>query len=758
MPHPPGDRRLEEVAAFRERLVASLRVGHGLGVVFGLRLVSGPVPHLTLGCSDPTSARWAGRVLFPAYGRASWVRRAVPTPENRSVVRWGSRVRDWPEPLREPSDGPSAVDCVALAMSGVTPGVEVRWGFRPCPATWNRPRDTGTERFYSPPEERRAGERPPHFRKPEAAPVVRTCPLFWKASLSVALPPGEADQLVSVERVGSAIEVALRSGRANGVRLSRGRFHLPWLASGFFISEEELACVLPGLACAVGRLEGRTVDGLPVLPLGRSLTGRVVGPPVEEGQGRHLAVLGETGMGKSSTLVAIARKASTLGGVILFDPLGETARAFLSGLSTDERVRLVEVAPHGQAVGINALEGIGGKDTDPVLSDRRLNDIVHALRRVRSGRYVDSNYWGPRLEEMLTRSVSAAAAFPSGTLADAHTLLATGGRTRQVVPPEAQEAVRELSDRVRERPDDAEGARRLLYEVVRSPVLHRMLCERKPTLHARELVETGRIAVISGDASAVGESVARYLLAVYLALVWSELLARSSNPKTFVVLDESQWFSHESLAEMLRLARRRNVHVVLATQTVGSLPDAVADAVWTNVSDFIAFRGSPEEARELSRATHGLSVEEVLALPRGHAAVLLGKGNSVEWVRTAGRPTGPSGRGSVDEGEAPSASAPEGDETEPGKEGSPATVEAVLAWIAERARRQPSGEPLRVELAELRRLVDPQGRAVREAGARLGRAGALVSAARSAGGAVWVVDTTKIPALPSDTPPSSGAS
>jgi hypothetical protein len=458
-------------------------------------------------------------------------------------------------------------------------------------------------------------------------------------------------------------------------------------------------------------------------------------------------------MGKSSTLVAVARKASTLGGVVLFDPLGETARSFLSGLSTEERSRLVWVSPGGRASGINALEGIGGRETDPVLSDRRLNDIVHALRRVRSGRYVESSYWGPRLEEMLTRAVRAAASFPGGTLADAHTLLATGGRTRQVVPPEAQAAVRELSDRVRERPEDAEGARRLLYEVVRSPVLHRMLCERDPVLHARELVTAGRVAVISGDASVVGESAARYLLAVYLALVWSELLARPSNPKTFVVLDESQWFSHESLAEMLRLARRRNVHVVLATQTVGSLPEAVADAVWTNVSDFIAFRGSPEEARELSRATRGLAVEELLALPRGQAAVLLGKGNSVDWVRTTGRPTEP-GSWSRDREVSPTDLPPEAGSPEPPAQPTAATVETVLEWLLGRARALPPGEPLRVELSELRGSVDPEGRAVREAGARLGRAGAFLAGARSGGGPVWVIDPSKIPAATEGTPPS----
>ena len=525
----------------------------------------------------------------------------------------------------------------------------------------------------------------------------------------------------------------------------------PW----FPLAEDEVACVLPGfeggsaLSGGMGRPD--VPDGS-ILPLGRSIEGRVIGPPVEATQGRHLAVLGETGMGKSSTLVAVARRAAKHGGVVLFDPLGETAKSFVAGLSDQERARLVRVSPTVGAVGINALEGIGDRETDPVLSDRRLNDLVHALRRVRSGRF-EASYWGPRLEEMLTRAIGAAAAVPSGTLSDAHTLLATGGRTRQLVPAEALEAVRELADRVRERPDDAEGARRLLYEVVRSPVLRRMLCERDPSLHAANLVEAGRIAVISGDASVVGESVARYLLAVYLALVWSQLLARPSNPKTFVVLDESQWFSHESLAEMLRLARRRNVHVVLATQTIGSLPEAVAAAVWTNVSDFVAFRGSPEEARELARATSGLSVEEILALPRGHAAVLLGKGNAVAWIRTAGRPPEPEGPPSEPEESRETDGSPS-QGLEPTHDRPEAKTEEVLDWIRSRSQHQGTDDTVRVDLANLRELLDPEGRAIREAGAILGRAGALVSSARSEGRATWTIDLARVPPRSADADPS----
>ena len=461
-----------------------------------------------------------------------------------------------------------------------------------------------------------------------------------------------------------------------------------------------------------------------------------------------MAILGETGMGKSSLLVAVMRRAVREAGGVVFDPLGETARARRAELGPGEQARCLWVAPDSPDVGLNALEGIGSGETDdPVRSERRLNDLVHALRRVRAGRYVDSAYWGPRLEEMVTRALRAAAGFPDGTLVDAHTLLATSARLGRPIPPPAMEAVRELADRIRDRPEDADGARRLLHEVVRNPVLLRMLCVPRPTVRAGDLVAPGRIVLISGDAARVGESTARYLLSALLALVWSELLSRPGSAKTFVVLDEAQWFSHDSVAEMLRLGRRKNVHVVLATQAIASLPESVAEAVWTNVSDFVAFRGSPEEAREFARAVPGVSAEAILALPRGQAAALIGKGESVRWIRTLRLPER---RAPSTEHEAPRLSTPEvgPDGTEnlecatPGP--SPPSPERVFDELVRAAERVRDGEPLVVEVSELRRSVDPEGDAVRQVGSILSRTGALSRTERSERGHRWVIDRARL--------------
>jgi hypothetical protein len=344
---------------------------------------------------------------------------------------------------------------------------------------------------------------------------------------------------------------------------------------------------------------------------------------------------------------------------------------------------------------------------------------------------------------MLTRAVRAAAALPNGTLTDAHLLLESGGRLPRNPPPSAMGPIRELADRIRDRPEDAEGARRLLHEIVRSPVLEQMLCSRSPDLRPSSLVEPGRIVVVSGEAGVVGESTARYLLSVYLALVWSEALARASRAKLFVVLDEAQWFSHESLAEMLQLGRSANLHVVLATQAVGSLPSPVAESVWTNVADFVAFRGSPEETREFARAARGVSTESILSLPRGHAVVLLGKGHATHWLRTLRLPD-PSPREKPGE--------PRTERRPPAANATPTpplplvTAEEVLAVVRGRARLLPADAPLRISLEELRQTVDPSGLAIRRAGSLLGQAGAILASEKLEGGTVWTLSTARIPA------------
>ena len=368
--------------------------------------------------------------------------------------------------------------------------------------------------------------------------------------------------------------------------------------------------------------------------LGRDLRGTMAGLPLDPRQGRHLIVLGETGMGKSSLVVRLGWQALHWGSVLFFDPIGDTAREFLSGVPEARASQVSWVSPAVRGLTLSLLGEIEtSSGRDPARRERMVGDVVAALRRVRAGRYVESTYWGPRIEEMLSQAIRAASLWPGASLALAERLLTPGAFPSRPIPPVARAAVADVRRRIDISPQDGDGARRLLSEITRSDVLRGILDAEAPTWAIGASVLPGRITVVSGDAPQVGESVARYLLAVVLALAWNAALAREQPTKTFLILDEAQWYAHDSVAEMLRLGRRFNLHVWAATQSLRSLPESIREAFTTNSADVVLFRGAPEEVRDFARWVPELGPERIMRMPRAEAAVLIGKGSRVHWIR-----------------------------------------------------------------------------------------------------------------------------
>jgi hypothetical protein len=450
-------------------------------------------------------------------------------------------------------------------------------------------------------------------------------------------------------------------------------------------------------------------------------------------------------MGKSTLLVRLGLEAARRhAAVVLLDPIGDTAEQFLQRLGSAQLARVVWIAPESLPLAINALAPPSGRATGTSHMERTLNDVVTALRRVRAQRYPDTPFWGPRIEETVHRALSAAAAWPGGTIAVAEALLDARSGGRSLAPVAARAAVDELRAWVADRPEEVEGSRRLLGEVTRNRWLRRMLCEPAPRWEVSRAVDPGAVTVISGEAAKVGESTARYLLAVYLALLWPAILARTDPSKIVVMVDEAQMFAHESLAEMLRLGRRYNLHVWAATQSLDALPEPVAEAFRTNAADLVLFRGSPAEAREIGRWNPSVVPEQLLGLAPGWSFALIGKGERVETVATLPLPPARSSETFVEwvhrwraelesEGEGHDPIRVDGSSDEP-------TNETVLDLFAVGLESLPPGTELRVSLQRLRAIVQVTDSVVRRTGSELQKLGALRGSGKDGTGAYWRID------------------
>jgi hypothetical protein len=290
-----------------------------------------------------------------------------------------------------------------------------------------------------------------------------------------------------------------------------------------------------------------------------------------------------------------------------------------------------------------------------------------------------------------------------------------------------------------------------------------MLDAASPTWSVQRAVIPGRIVVVSGDAPKVGESAARYLLAVLLALVWNAVLKREQPSKTFLVLDEAQWYAHDSMAEMLRLGRRFNFHVWTVTQSLRSLPEPVRDAFLTNSADVVLFRGDPLDVREVSRWAAQIAPERIMRMPRGEAAVLIDKGSETHWIRlpppTRGasdpnrfRPVTPMAITVEDpDPQSPPIDVPPSLEPSPKRPTVPGQIAPLIGALTELVGRGNGDSEITVRLAELRKCcsTDPESadRAVRNGGRFLSSTGAILRSGRDVTGSFWVLSRSRLSEL-----------
>ncbi len=382
------------------------------------------------------------------------------------------------------------------------------------------------------------------------------------------------------------------------------------------------------------------VRGEPNVTLGLDTAGEPVCLPWSTREGHHLLAAGETGMGKSTLLVNLATSLSDPDlSVVVFDPRGDTVRSFVAHLAEDQVSHALLIAPTESPVAQNVLHF----DFDPdagkasIQRERLVSELVTAFRRVRAERFGDTFYWGPRIEDVLTRVFLLLSYQPGSTLLDAVRILENPGEALAIANDGEGDALamrflaRGLSE---EKPENLEGARRVIAEVTYSPVLSGLLASQGHCWDLSETLAPGRITLLSLERNAVSTRGSSFLGSILLSLLWSRILNRGkAQGHILLILDEVQDYANESLADMLRQGREYGVHIWAATQSIAALPEGLREALVTNAKDVILFRGSPSDAR-FARDELGLPPEDSpMTLARGEAFAFLGKSSYIRRFR-----------------------------------------------------------------------------------------------------------------------------
>ena len=320
-------------------------------------------------------------------------------------------------------------------------------------------------------------------------------------------------------------------------------------------------------------------------------------------RGRHLYIIGQTGVGKSGLLelLTISDVFSPYGFAVI-DPHGDYALNVLKRIPADRVNDVIYFNPADTdyPIAFNPMEV-----TDPKLRTHTVSELIGVLKRM-----FDS--WGPRLEYILRYSLLALIDYPHATMLDITRIL-TDKRFRSEVLQHVQDPVvrnfwtiefASWNDKFA-----AEAVAPVLNKVgafTANPLVRNIIGQPKSSFNIRQIMDERKILVVNLNRGLVGEDNASLLGALMVTKMQLAAMSRADVPAEnrhpfYLYVDEFQNFATDSFATILSEARKYGLCLTVANQYIAQMPQEVKDAVFGNVGSIVAFRMGADDARGMLR-------------------------------------------------------------------------------------------------------------------------------------------------------------
>jgi Helicase HerA, central domain len=423
----------------------------------------------------------------------------------------------------------------------------------------------------------------------------------------------------SLRRSGWRIEASV-GGRSSPMRLDAAAVADLWGLSGASAERRAVDVVrsrrLPAPVAAPGPgLRPIAIDG-----------GRPVLVP-ESLFARHVFVLGRTGAGKSTELVALAADDLRAGrGFTFIDPHGDAVARLLDAVPKDQaqRIHLLELAEKDLPRAFNPIELDGA---DPELVAAQFVDTMRDLYFSTLGTaHRQVQYLRNALMTLLTMRPADGRPW---TLESLYSLF--------VDPAFRNEFTQGLKDPVlvafwkhqwqqnaRGGDPSADAVLSKLGAFLGYPSIRSIVSAPVSTIRPRQIMDSGDVLLV--DLSGVGRDhmrlfgslvIARYNVA---ALGRQRLPAAERTPHTLYV-DEVQNFDTTSLRSTPAEGRKFGLQIHMATQYMKALGQELQSAIRANVATVMLLQPSPEDIRLLGDLMAPLTDRDLVNLPRFRMAI-----------------------------------------------------------------------------------------------------------------------------------------
>lgn len=320
-------------------------------------------------------------------------------------------------------------------------------------------------------------------------------------------------------------------------------------------------------------------------------------------RGRHLYILGQTGVGKSGLLELLTiSDINSPYGFAVIDPHGDYALSVLRRIPASRAHDVIYFNPADVdfPVAFNPMEV-----PDPKLRTHTATELIGVLKRMFES-------WGPRLEYILRYSLLALLDYPDATMLDITRILTDKAFRAEVLSYVNDPVVRNFwqvefaswNDKFQ-----AEAVAPVLNKVgafTANPLVRNIIGQPKSSFNIRQIMDERKILIVNLSRGLVGEDNAGLLGALLVTKIQLGAMSRADIPSGerqpfYLYVDEFQNFATDSFATILSEARKYALNLTVANQYIAQMSQEVKDAVFGNVGSMIAFRMGADDARSMQR-------------------------------------------------------------------------------------------------------------------------------------------------------------
>ncbi|HEY4522927.1 MAG TPA: type IV secretion system DNA-binding domain-containing protein [Candidatus Paceibacterota bacterium] len=322
-------------------------------------------------------------------------------------------------------------------------------------------------------------------------------------------------------------------------------------------------------------------------------------------RGRHMYVIGKTGMGKSTLLENMAIQDIRNGeGFAFIDPHGSAVDKLLDYIP-EERVKdIVYFAPFDleRPIAFNVMEDVGYDKRHLVVSG-----LMATVKKI----WPDA--WSARMEYILTNTLLALLEYPDATLLGVNRMYTDKGYRKKVVDNVKDPLVKDFwvnefatyTDRYTQEATPA--IQNKIGQFTSNPLIRNIIGQPTSSFDIREMMDEKKILLINLSKGLVGDTNMKLLGSMLVTRIFLGAMSRADLPeaelarvpKFYFYVDEFQNFANETFAEILSEARKYNLNLIIAHQYIEQMEEEVRAAVFGNVGTTVTFRVGPFDAEVL---------------------------------------------------------------------------------------------------------------------------------------------------------------